>query len=82
MSKKKIDYEEELDRIARKSNFNIRRTEYAFENRIKKIDAEIDQILDEKIKEFENSKQLTQDYLSIDNDTLVIDRYREKLKKI
>ena len=36
MSKKEIDFDEELEKIARKSNVNIRKSEYAFENQLKK----------------------------------------------
>ena len=38
MSKKEIDFDEELEKIARKSNVNIRKSEYAFENQLKKLD--------------------------------------------
>ena len=82
MSKKEMDIEEEVKRVARKSNFNIRQSEYSFDKRLKKLDLEIDNILNDKIKTFDDNKKITQDYLNIENDTTVIDRYREKLKKI
>ena len=82
MAKREIDFDEELERIARKSNFNIRKSEYSFENQIKKLDNDIDSIANKKIKEFEKNKELTSEYLSTDYSTDSIDRYREKLKKI
>ena len=82
MSKEEFDIDKEIEKIARKSNVNMRKTEYSFENRIKKLDEEIDRIMDRKIKEFDDSKSLTSDYLSIDYTQDSIDRYKEKLKKI
>ena len=83
MSKKdKIDYDKELEKIARKSNVDIRKSEYSFENQLKKLDADIENLTNKKIKEFEKNKELTLEYLSIDYKQDSIDRYREKLKKI
>ena len=83
MSKKdKIDYDKELEKIARKSNVDIRKSEYSFENQLKKLDADIENLTNKKIKEFEKNKELTLEYLSIDYKQDFIDRYREKLKKI
>jgi len=83
MSKKeKIDIEKEIEKIARKSNINIRKSEYAFENQLRKLDNDIDNAINSKIKDFDKNKQLTSDYLSIDYKQDSINRYREKLKKI
>lgn len=82
MSKKEIDFDKELEKIARKSNINMRNTEYAFENQIKKLDKDIDRIAKQKIKDFDENKELASQYLSIDYKQDTIDRYREKLKKI
>lgn len=83
MSKKeKIDFDEELERIARKSNLNIRKSEYAFENQLKKLDKDIDNLTNKKIKEFDKNKELTLEYLSTEYKQDSIDRYREKLNKI
>lgn len=82
MSKEEFDIDKEIEKIARKSNVNMRKTEYSFENRIRKLDEEIDRITDRKIKEFDDSKKLTSEYLSIDYTQDSIDRYKEKLKKI
>ena len=82
MSKKDLDFDKEMERIARKSNINMRKSEYSFENQIKRLDKDIDKIMDEKMKVFDENKQLTSDYLSIEYKQDTIDRYREKLKKI
>ena len=83
MSKKEeIDFDKELEKVARTSNINIRKSEYAFENQLKKLDKDIDNAINGKIKEFDESKQLTSDYLSIEYKDDIIDRYRKKLKKI
>ena len=83
MSKKEeFDVDKELEKISRKSNLDIRKSEYSFENQIRKLDKEIDKIMDSKIKEFDDNKKLTSDYLSIDYSESTINRYKEKLKKI
>lgn len=82
MAKKDLDIDEEIERIARKSNFNMRKTEYSFEKQIKKLDNEIDRVLNEKIKEFDDNKLETKEYLEIEFNHDTVDRYREKLKKI
>ena len=82
MSKKEFDLDKEIEKIARKSNINMRKPEYSFENQIKRLDKDIDIILDEKIKVFDENKELLSDYLNIDYSQDTIDRYREKLKKI
>ena len=73
--KEEFDVDKELEKISRKSNLDIRKSEYSFEN-------QIDKIMDSKIKEFDDNKKLTSDYLSIDYSESTINRYREKLKKI
>ena len=80
--KEEFDVDKELEKISRKSNLDIRKSEYSFENQIRKLDKEIDKIMDSKIKEFDDNKKLTSDYLSIDYSESTINRYIEKLKKI
>ncbi|MBE6489549.1 MAG: hypothetical protein E7Z83_01660 [Methanobrevibacter sp.] len=82
MSKKDFDVDKELERLARKSNLNIRKSEYSYENQLKKLDDEINNISKQKIKDFDKNKELISQYLSIDYKQDTIDRYREKLKKI
>lgn len=82
MSKKDFDLDKEVERLSRKSNINMRKSEYAFENQVRQLDKDIDKIVEEKIKDFDNNKQLTQEYLTMDYTESTINRYREKLKKI
>ena len=82
MFKKNVDFDEELERLARKSNFIIRKSEYSFDKRMERRDVEMDVVSNKKIKEFDDSKKIKQKYLHLSNDTLIIDGYREKLKKI
>ncbi|MDO5859712.1 hypothetical protein [Methanobrevibacter sp.] len=81
-NKEEFDLDKEVEKLSRKSNINMRKSEYAFENQIRKLDKDIDKIVKEKIKDFDNNKQLTQDYLTIDYTESTINRYKEKLKKI
>ncbi|WP_458453589.1 hypothetical protein [Methanobrevibacter sp.] len=80
--KEKFDLDKEVERLARKSNINMRKTEYSFDNQLKRLDKEIDQAVSEKIKLFDENKESTQDYLEIEFKHDTINRYREKLKKI
>lgn len=82
MSKEDVDIDEEIKKISRKTDIDIRRSEYAFENQIRKLDKDIDDIVNQKIKDFDNNKQILGDYLTTDYSSSTIDRYREKLKKI
>ena len=82
MSKKEVDFDKELEKLARQSNINIRKSEYSFENQLKKLENDIDNVASKKIKEFDKNKELASEYLSIDYKDGSIARYREKLKKI
>ncbi|MBE6496409.1 MAG: hypothetical protein E7Z78_08200 [Methanobrevibacter thaueri] len=83
MSKKdEIDLDKEIERLARRSNINMRRSENSFDNRLKRLDKEIDKVLNQKIKDFDDNKKVTEDYLHIDYKNDTINRYREKLKKM
>ena len=77
-----VDIDKEVERLARKTNINVRKSEYSFENQLKRLDKDIDKLMDEKIKNFDENKELTSDYLTTDYKQDTIDRYREKLKKI
>ena len=82
MSKEDLDIDEEIKKISRKTDIDIRKSEYAFENQIRKLDKDIDNIVKQKIKDFDDNKQVLGDYLTTDYSSSTIDRYREKLKKI
>ncbi|MDO5815347.1 MAG: hypothetical protein Q4Q18_06895 [Methanobrevibacter sp.] len=82
MAKKEVDIDKEVERLARKSNVNMKKSEYSFSKRIERLDKEMDKILNDKIKSFDENKEISQDYLSIDYKNDTINRYREKLKKM
>ena len=82
MSKKELDLDKEVEKLARKSNLKMRKSEYAFEKQLKKLDADIDSLVNDRIKDFDIDKKLTEQYLTIDYSNSTVDRYREKLKKI
>lgn len=82
MSKEEIDIDEEIEKLSRKTNVNIKKAEFAFEKQIKKLDNDIDNITKQKIKSFDDNKKILEDYLTTDYSSSSIDRYREKLKKI
>ena len=82
MSKEEFDLDKEIEKIARKTNLNMRKSEYSFENQIKRLDKDIDNLMKDKMKNFDDNKELTSDYLNINYKQDTIDRYREKLKKI
>ena len=79
---KEVDIKKEIEKLARQSNVNIRKSEFAFDTQLKKLDKEIDKVMKDKLDEFDREKELTSEYLSIDYRNDSIDRYREKLKKI
>ena len=82
MAKEEFNIDKEIEKLSRKSKIDIKKSEYAFENRLKRLDKEIDEALDRRVKAFDDSKKLTSDYLNIDYSQDTIERYREKLKKI
>ncbi|MBE6501388.1 MAG: hypothetical protein E7Z79_02990 [Methanobrevibacter thaueri] len=83
MAKKdELDIDEEVRRISRKTNVNIKKAEYSFSKQLERLDKEVDKAVNDKIKLFDQDKELTEKYLSIEYKHDTIDRYREKLKKI
>ena len=82
MSKDEFDLDEEVKKLSRKTDIDVKRTEYAFENQIRKLDTDIDNIVKEKIRDFDNNKKLTSKYLNIDYSSDTVDGYRKRLKNI
>ena len=82
MSKEDIDIDEEMKKISRKTDLDIQKLEYAFKNRLERLDKDIDKTVKDQIKEFDENKEMTSEYLSINYSSSTIDQYREKLKKI
>lgn len=79
---KEIDIDEEIKKLSRQTDINIQKSEYSFNNRLKKLDAEIDKSINDQLKEFDKIKKATSDYLTIDYSSSTIQQYREKLKKM
>jgi hypothetical protein len=83
MAKKdEIDIDEEIKKLSRKTDLEIKKTDYSFTKRIQRLDNEMDNILNKKIKDFDDNKKITEKYLLTEYPHDTIDRYREKLKKI
>ena len=80
--KEEIDIEEEVQRLARKTNVNINKSEYSYSKKIERLGKEVDKVVNEKIKAFDENKVLTEDYLLTEYSHDTVDRYREKLKKL
>ena len=82
MAKEELDIDKEIEKLSRKTNINMRKSENSFENMLKRLDEDIDKVMNGKIKEFDDSKKLTSKYLNIDYTQDSIKRYREKLNNI
>lgn len=80
--KEEMDIEEEVQRLSRKTNVNIKKKEYSYSKQLERLDKEIDKAVNDKIKLFDEDKEITEKYKSIEFNHDTIDRYREKLKKI
>ncbi|MBS7257719.1 MULTISPECIES: hypothetical protein [Methanobrevibacter] len=83
MSKKEeFDVDEELKKISRKTNVAAIKSQRSFENQIKKLDVEIDNVINNKLRQFDVDLKLRSDYLSIDYSDPTVKKIREKLKRI
>ena len=83
MSKKEeFDVDEELKKISRKTNVAAIKSQRSFENKIKKLDVEIDNVINNKLRQFDVDLKLRSDYLSIDYSDPTVKKIREKLKRI
>lgn len=82
MTKKEVDIEKEVERLSRKSNIKMRKTEYSYTKRLQRLDKEIDRAVNDKIKFFDENNEINQEYSELEFKHDTINRYREKLKKI
>ena len=80
--KEKFDIDEEIQRLSRKTNVNIKKTEYSFSKQLERLDKEVEKVINDKISVFDEDKEMIEKYKSIEFKHDTIDRYREKLKKI
>ena len=55
VKKEEFDLDEEVNRLARKSRINMQKTEYSYQNRLKELDKEIDNVVSDKIKSFDDN---------------------------
>ena len=79
MSKKEeFDVDEELKKISRKTNVAAIKSQRSFENQIKKLDVEIDNVINNKLRQFDVDLKLRSDYLSIDYSDPTVKKIREK----
>ena len=82
MAKKEVDIEKEVERLSRKSNIKMRKTEYSYTKQLQRLDKEIDRTVNDKIKLFDENNDITQEYSELEFKHDTINRFREKLKKI
>ncbi|MEE3490115.1 MAG: hypothetical protein VZR10_04560 [Methanobrevibacter sp.] len=82
MANKEVDIEKEVERLSRKSNIKMRKTEYSYTKRLQRLDKEIDRAVNDKIKFFDENNEINQEYSELEFKHDTINRYREKLKKI
>lgn len=82
MAKKEVDIEKEVERLSRKSNIKMRKTEYSYTKQLQRLDKEIDRAVNDKIKLFDENNDITQEYSELEFKHDTINRFREKLKKI
>ena len=80
--KEEFDVDEELKKISRKTNVAAIKSQRSFENQIKKLDVEIDNVINNKLRQFDVDLKLRSDYLSIDYSDPTVKKIREKLKRI
>lgn len=93
---KKINPEKEVKRLSKKTNINIYESNLSFENRLKKVDKDIDKalsyemkeingnidrILSDETMEFDENKDLLSQYIQTDFGS-EYERLKRKLRKI
>ena len=82
MPKEDVDIDEEIKKLSRKTDLAIQKMEYSYKNKLENLDKEIDDMINNQLNDFDENKELTSEYLSINYSSSTIDQYREKLKKI
>ena len=82
MDENEVDMDKEIKRISRKTDINILRDEISYDNILEKLDKDIDDAIDDKIKTFDDIHELTSKHLSNDYTDSSLERYKKKLKNI
>lgn len=80
--KEEVDVEKEIERISRKTRVEIMKTENRFESRLNQLDSDIDKLFKSKESIFDDSKEVTTEYITTDYTESSLERYRKKLNKI
>ncbi len=80
LTQKEID--KKVNRLSRKTNLAVKRKEISFENQMKKLDIQIQNITKQKIRDFNKQKDLYYDYWTINKSDPSIKRYMKKLNKL
>lgn len=79
MAQKEIDFEKEVDRVSRKSNIDIMRLEYSLNRKVRNLDKEINKLTKQKIKEFDNAKKSTKEFIDEEESVPTIEEYKKIL---
>lgn len=79
---KKVDVDEELKRMSKSIDIQIIKSENSFDNRLSKLDEEIDKAISSKVKMFDESKDLTSKHIMTNYTDNALERYKRKLNKI
>ena len=79
MAQKEIDFEKEVDRVPRKSNIDIMRLEYSLNRKVRNLDKEINKLTKQKIKEFDNAKKSTKEFVDEEESVPTIEEYKKIL---
>ena len=79
MAQKEIDFEKEVDRVSRKYNIDIMRLEYYLYRKVRNMDKEINKITKQKIKEFDNAKKSTKEFVDEEESVPTIEEYKKIL---
>ena len=79
MAQKEIDCEKEVDRVSRKSNIDIMRLEYSLNRKVRNLDKEINKLTKQKIKEFDNAKKSTKEFVDEEESVPTIEEYKKIL---
>ncbi len=79
---KKVDVDEELKIMSKSIDIQIIKSENSFDNRLSKLDEEIDKAISSKVKMFDESKDLTSKHIMTNYTDNALERYKRKLNKI
>lgn len=78
----KLDVDKEIKRMSKSIDIQIIKSENSFENRLNKLDGDIDKAISKKVKMFDESKDLTSKHVLTSYTDDSLERYKKKLNKI